>query len=682
MKMEFKIFKAQVEQQVIKMSEGVTSLFEVDVDKDQLWDLYLDSFPEGTNEIFRERREYDCSCCRQFIKTIGNTVAIKDNKIVTIWDIETECTTFKPVANALANFVRSHAVNNISVQKIAKIGTDFNFENIDGNNKQWNHLYVELPKHLVCNSHKTEGDLKGSARTLKEVFKRSLEELSEESVSTVLELISQNSLYRGEEWKTQLMEFSKQQRRYSALTDEVSKNNFAWDQSVKVGSVVGKIRNHSIGVLLTDISEGMELDQAVRRYEKIVAPTNYKRPKAIYTQKMLDDAKKTITELGYMDSLPRRFANIDDITVNNLLFVNKDSAKKLGEVDIFDEMSKKCVTNPKKYSKVEEVGIEDFINKIVPTANEIEVLLENKHSNNLMSLIAPVNKDAKSMLKWNNNFGWAYTGNITDSNMKENVKNAGGKVDGVLRFSIQWNDIEHDDNDLDAHCIEPKGNHIYFGNKRNRDTSAMLDVDIVRPSGDTVAVENITWTDINKMEEGTYKFAVHAFSKRYGTSGFRAEIEFNGEIHEFDYNQSMRSDETVYVAEVTYTRNEGFKIKTLLPSNVSNKEIWGLTTNQFIPVSVIMNSPNYWDQQNGIGNKHYFFMMKDCINEERVNGFYNEYLSNDLNEHKKVFEALGGKMSVEFTENQLSGLGFSSTRRNELIVKVKGNMERILKVKF
>lgn len=39
-------------------------------------------------------------------------------------------------------------------------------------------------------------------------------------------------------------------------------------------------------------------------------------------------------------------------------------------------------------------------------------------------------------------------------------------------------------------------------------------------------------------------------------------------------------------------------------------------------------------------------------------------------------------MKAEYSDNQLSGLGFSSTVRNELVVKVKGNFDRLLKVKF
>ncbi len=683
--MEFIQFKKALQDNFKEMTKDINNLFEVEVDKEEMWNLYLDSFPSGTNEIYRERREHDCSCCRQFIKNIGNAVIIKNNQIKTIWDFETNDPTYQPVIKALSQYLKSKVVSDVYVSKLKKIGTDSNYEELV-NNKiiKWEHFYLELPDKFVDRSGRSEGDIKGTYRDTKNVFKRSLDEITEDSLLTVLELISSNSLYKGEEWKNVLAEFLKYKKEYTKLKTEVEKNNYVWEQSVKAGAVIGRIRNHSIGTLLVNISEDMDLDTAVKKYEVIVAPSNYKRPQAIFTKKMLEDAKKTMEELGLMDSLSRRFATLDDITVNNILFSNKDSAKRIsGGLNVFDEMSKEVSINPKRFSKVEEVSIDNFINNILPTSKEIEVFLENKHLSNMVSLIAPENKDSKTMFKWGNRFSWAYSGNITDSDMKENVKSAGGKVDGDLRFSIQWNDIDNDSCDLDAHCTESDGFEIYYGSAKKPNfsrTKGQLDVDIISPVRGKPAVENITWASRSTMKDGIYKFFVHNYSGG-NKNGFRAEIEFDGQIYSFDYHQPTRSGQRTIVAEVTL-KNGVFTIKELLPYNISSREIWNLNTNQFVPVSVVMYSPNYWDEQQGIGHKHYFFMLKDCINSETPNGFYNEFLQEDLMKHKRVFEALGSKMAVKDVEDQLSGLGFSSTRRNELIVKVKGQSERTLKIKF
>ncbi len=701
--MEFKKFKQKLQENFAQLCNGAEKIFEVNVDKDALWNLYLDSFPPGTNEIYRERREYDCSACRHFIKNIGAAVFIKNNQVYSIWGFDTGSTTFQPVADALDRYVKSLPVSDVYVQQQGKVGIDQDRDRsrLNGDIITWDHLYLELPGNLVERRHLSEGEIKGRYRDVRNVFKRSLDEISVEAVETVMELINQNSLYRGAEWKAVLDEFLKYKNEYMLLPEE-EKGNYAWEKSIKAGTTVGKIRNHSMGLLLIDISNGVNLDDSVRRYEYVVAPANYKRPKSIFTKKMLEDAQKTITELGYMDSLPRRFARLDDITVNNILFSNRDAAKRIAG-SVFDEMVSDLPVDVKKFSRVEEISAEQFINQVLPTAHEVEVLLENKHIPNMVSLIAPVNADAPSMFKWNNPFGWAYSGNMTDSDITERVRAAGGRTDGALRFSHSWNyEGMRNASLMDLHVFMPGSNqsviikdkkeiHDNYGcservgwnNRKHFASGGVQDVDYTLPAQEGyIPVENTVFPSIKKLKEGIYTFKIHNWKFRHPTvGGFKAELAFNGQVYRFVRKEPLQHKEWVTLAKLEL-KNGVFNIIEMMENDTTPVEVWGLKTNQFVPVSVVMFSPNYWDEQAGNGHKHYFFMLKDCVNPERPNGMYNEFLKNELLEHKRVFEALGSKLAVQDVEDQLSGVGFSSTKRGELIVKVKGATERTLKVKF
>ena len=678
--MSITTIKQQMSKHFQEMVANGAPLFEVDIDKDILWNEYLEAFPAKYNGIYRVRREHDCGACRQFIKNIGAVVTIANGNVKSIWDFECDDKEYKPVMQRMATFVKSHPVSDVYINNVAPIGINKNFEKLEsGEVIAYEHFYLVLPNKYVNASKDSIATIKSQYRSARDVFKRSLDELTEDSVITVLELINSNTLYKGQEWQSQLQTFLSYKQEYDRLTFDVDKNNFSWENSVAAGPVIARIRNHSIGQLLIDISNGVDLDEAVRKYERIVAPTNYKRPNAIFTQKMLDDAKQTVESLGYKNSLYRRFANLDDINVNNILFVNRNVVKTLGG-DVFDSLTSDIGIDKKKFDRIDEIPIEKFIADVLPNITSLEILLENKHANSMVSLITAVDNDAPSMFKWNNTFSWAYAGNITDSDIRQNVKSAGGSITGVLRFSIQWNDTEYDANDLDAHCIEPNNERIYFAHRYSK-SNGVLDVDIIRPSAGTPAVENITWDSTQYMPYGTYQFAVNCYSNNGGTSGFRAEIEFDGTIYTFNYNKVLRQGEYVQVANVIYTK-DGFSITEKLPSAASSREIWGLKTQQFVPVSVVMKSPNYWDNAEGIGHEHIFFMLKDCVNNETPNGFYNEFLKHELDKHKRVFEALGSKMKVQTTSEQLSGVGFSITKRDEIIVRVSGHTERILKVRF
>lgn len=671
--MEFTQFRNLINAQFNQISNG--SMFTTNCDPDVLYDLYLDSFPAGTNEVYRERREYDCSTCRHFIKKLGGVVAIHDGKIKTVWDVETNDHTFQPVVVALAEYVRSCKISGVFFTSDSRIGAAETHEKTANGVRTWTHFYADIPSELRVRSGEV-GTRIAEANATAQVFKRSLETISLESVDTVLELISQGSLYRAEEWKPVLLKF----RRF--LVDFQKSNQkdlFAWEFASQAGAVIGRIRNHSIGTLLVDISENVDLETAVRKYEAIMAPANYKRPKAIFTKKMLEDAKRKIEEMGYLPSLPRRFARLSDISVNNILFANRNVRPVMK--DVFGELEQEVAMNPKKFSRVEEIPISKFVDDVLPTAKEVSVLLENRHSKNLVSLITAKDEEAPIMFKWNNPFSWAYTGNIADSDIRENVKSAGGKVDGVLRFSIQWNDVDADGSDLDAHCNLPNVGQIAYYSKWDSNSLGELDVDITQPIASKPAVENITWPRISKMPVGNYCFFVHCYANRGNKNGFRAEVAFGGEIYSFDYRKPMKQNERVDVAIVHFD-GEKFSITEKLPSTNTPKEVCGLTTGQFVPVSTIMYSPNYWDKQEGIGNKHYFFMLNGCVNPDHPNGFFNEYLKNELLPHKRVFEALGSKMAVEDDPEQLSGVGFSSTQRTDIIVKVKGATERTLRIKF
>jgi hypothetical protein len=671
----FQVFKVAVAKQFDRMQKH--QLFRAEVDKDLLWATYLKSFPEGTNPIYRERTEHDCGCCKQFIRAVGDTVAIINGKVESIWDAQVSEPGYQAVADALSAVVKNAKIADQFVHYEKTAGTDKNFEEMVDRIQTWQHFFLNVPQAYVMKKADIPTFLNGP-RTSREVLLRSLTEITDDAVNTVLDLIAQNSLYRGEEHKFALTEFSKLKTKFSSLKSDREKEIFTWSNLKETAGSVARIRNTSIGTLLMDLSQGKELEDAVKSFEAMVAPQNYKRPTALITKAMIAQAKTKLEELGLTSALERRYAVLDDITVNNVLFADRSARKAMG-ADIFDELSKGVATPVKNLDKIEEVPVEKFIKEILPRVSSLEVMMDSAQAGNLVSLIAPVDPSAGRLFKWDNNFSWSYNGGVADS-IKERVKKAGGNVSGDFCCRLAWFNFD----DLDFHMEEPDNYEIFFANRHVASPcGGRLDVDMNAGSGTTrEPVENIFYGSTKRMKEGIYKLKVHNFAKRESNDvGFEVEVDLLGTMYRFAYPKAVAQGEYVTVAKFKYSMTKGVEIIESLPSSSAVRTVWGVKTNTFQKVSVLMMSPNFWDEK-AVGNKHYFFMLEGCKSDMPARGFLNEFLKEELNVHRKVFEVIGSKMMVQPSDHQLSGLGFSSTQRNALVCRANGSFTRTIKITF
>lgn len=667
------------------------NVFVTIADTDALYVKYLACFPDGTNPVFRKKTEHECSTCRQFIRRAGNVVAISaDGLLATAWD---EAANKAPYPyNVVAAQLRAEVLA-VPISDIYRIGTKEtsfgakqtrSLDSESGQVSTWNHFYTgEIPKRLRVESPDQE---RGDYRTTKQIFERGLTELSPDAIETVLALIDANNLYRGEEHRHAIVEFQAAQRAF-LKKDGAAREMFAW---LNAHGSAARFRNTVIGTLVQDLSTGMDTEAAVRSFESKVAPQNYKRTSAVITPGMVKKAMETIASLGLESALERRFAVIGDISVNDVLWVD-GQAKNLMKGSIGDVLMQHAVTagpksNEEDERRAEQIGLSDFVAKILPETTGMELLFKGEHLGNLMSLTAPVHPEPRQLFKWDNDFAWSYGGNVADS-IKERVKKAGGRVEGAtLRVSLSWFNYD----DLDLHIIEPQGrgvhvtNEIYFRNKRGW-TGGTLDVDMNAGHGSTrEPVENIVWAQ--RVPDGAYQVNVHNYFQRETSQvGFVVEVESAGKLSHFSYNKTVRGQQSIPVVTL-HLRDGGvhrFEIgdPAITASNIS-QEKWGLKTEQYVKVNAVTLSPNYWGE-NAVGNKHTFFVIDGAKNDEATRGIYNEFLHPRLESHRKVFEVIGDKTKCQPTAGQLSGLGFSSTKHDSVIIRVsQGNKRRLFNVQI
>lgn len=183
---------------------------------------------------------------------------------MSIWDVVAEGY-YNDVALAMSKFVKEQKIKTKYMSAETGYGVASNKQVLaSGEVLTFNHFHCKLPNALVNRDFRS---VLSVVESNKQVFNRGLNELTIDALETTLELIAQNSLYRGSEFKDGISGFLKSKRTYDALTDSTEKDIFVWSNVESKGS---RIRNTAIGTLLQDLSEGRDLESAVKAYEQVV----------------------------------------------------------------------------------------------------------------------------------------------------------------------------------------------------------------------------------------------------------------------------------------------------------------------------------------------------------------------------------------------------------------------------
>ena len=617
-----------------------------------LFTTYLENIEPDDNPIFRERRYFDSTYDHNFIRRVGNLAMITpDYKLVSLWDFESH-TLFENAREALSNAIHNGQIVDIYLEKERIAGHKPNADN-ENPSIIWEHYYVELPDTLV--NTRNIDIAKHEVRDAHDVLKRTVQEVNIEDLHTVIDLIQENNLYRGQKFLSNLKKWVALKEDY----DNHQSEEYLWFNAIKFGRSVG-YRSTVIGTLISDLYNGVELESAIKMYESKVAPHNYKRPKSIVTAKMVEEAKETLEKLGFLDSIYRRAAKLTDIPADKILFTSQEQKA----FNVFDDMTKdsKASTKKTKIEDAKEMSIQDLL-KELKDLQKLELLPTNALQANQLVLTEAVNQDAPSPFLWSNTLSWAYINSDTADAVTMRVKNAGGNVDGDVRVSLSWDN--KDDLDLSLYKVGSRYK-IYFGNRN--EFGGILDVDANAWSIMSEPVENIFWHNMHDLKDGKYVVIVNNYQKRTNESqGFKLQFATTEEIVTFTHPHN----DVKHKEFLTFEKSNG-SVKLI---NI-NKELVSqgksISSDKFIEIKHVLMSPNTWNKE--IGNKHFILLTEDIEVNEPVRGFFNEQLNSQLTPHRKVTEILGSKLKiqpVDFESNDVAkGYGFSETMDANLILRL------------
>jgi len=290
-----------------KIANNKQPLFTTDVPAVTLWFKYLNGIPYN-------RQYYNCNHCRRFIEQYGKLVTI-ENGVYTkplLWnnDDPEVPAFFREAVSMMWAVVKCSKVNGVFYSDSKQWGVYQTGE--------WTHLCGEAST-CVKNPLKTASQLMAEKQQEFELLKRTVTALDRHTMNTVNTIISQGDLYRSEKavevakWLSELVNNSKTFFDYHVDT-------LIWNAVATAPVGFAHVKNTLLGTLIEDVQAGLPFAVISRRWAEKLHPLQYQRPTAAPTAGNVATAEKIFEKLGLENSIKRRFARLDEIPKEALIW--------------------------------------------------------------------------------------------------------------------------------------------------------------------------------------------------------------------------------------------------------------------------------------------------------------------------------------------------------------------------
>lgn len=650
-----------------------------------------------SNPIKYKQTNHDCTCCNDYMGSIGGILYIENGVVCSIFEgtvphdecesaiaAVIKCAKDAGIGESLLLNKPSYGevtctyIENVNTHYYAITPTDYRSIGEDSIRAAINKITPRLEWILFGG----RGDEALNGEKLK--IHR---ELLIESANGASELIEAGELTRGESFVNQpkLLRNIVLAAMTTELSDEIYKLSVISTAYDKYGlDGIRTLGSKSpMMSLVNNLYDGDSKDAVIGIYEDMMR--TYRVSSAPVTENQTNIALELIDELGLRKSLSRRHAVMADISPKDVLYIDSrarqyttDPIAGVGLDPLREILKSRTVQKaktPESTDDLETLTIHELLT-MVPDIELLEVYSTADIVSNAVTLIAPVHPDAKPLTHWGNEFSWTYGGNAADV-INERVSKAGGNKNALLSVSYMW----HTYDDYDINVLMPDG-HLVSWKSMFHKGERILEID-KNPSVEVATREPVEHLTFKTLEDGKYTFGVHNFDKREDSPDnpvSEVRIIVNGEERMYQLNRQLTNKQRVEICSIMV--EGGVPVKATI-----NKEFvkynqldrWNVTKEEFVPVGMVMTSPNHWVDASAKGVLHYMFMVKDMKYPGEPSGFFPEYLPRELHKCRKVMSQLSDLMRCAESEEQLTGFGFSESARNAnkktLLVRVTTDSE-------